>query len=112
MTPKQAEQHARVREDLRRRAHEINEEVRAILLPAYEALADAAVRMGADADRFPLVLVVGITDRRTVTVGEALEMLERECIPYSSGSWRRDRVIDQWVEEQMADHVPEGEEEA
>lgn len=111
MTSKQAEQHARVREALRRRAHEINEEVRAILMPAYEALVEAAARMGADADRFPLVLAVGITDRRTITVEEALATLERECLPYPSGSYRRDRVIDQWVDEQMADHIPEGEDE-
>ncbi len=111
MTPKQAEQHARVREDLRRRAHEINEEVLAILQPAFEALNAAADRMGADANRFPLVLAVGVADRRTVTVEGALETLAHSCLPYPSGSYRRDRVIDQWVEEQMADHIPEGEEE-
>lgn len=111
MTPKQAGQHARVREDLRRRAHEINEEVRSILMPAYEALEVAMIRMGADAGRFPVVLHVGTADGKppvTATTEEIMLALVDCCVPYPPGSYRRDRVLDQWVEEQMADHIPEG----
>lgn len=111
MTPKQAEQHARVREDLRRRAHEINEEVHAIIWPMVDALRLAAQRMGADADRFPVVLSVGTAGGeppRTATVEEILNAAINECLPYPSLSFHRNRVIDQWVEEQMADHIPEG----
>ena len=107
MTPKQAQEAAIVREALRRRAHEINEEVRAILLPAYEALAAAVKRMGADADRFPLVVAGDGYGQITVTPDEMVSVLDCSCIPFSADF--RDQVIEQWLDEQMDNHIPDGE---
>ena len=83
-------------------------------LPAYEALNAAADRMGMDAARFPLVTwvgVPGVSNQITMTVDEMIKTFWRDYFPYPASNVRRDRVIDQWVEEQMADHIPEGEDE-